>query len=377
MVFFKTKKLLRDKEAEVVALRQEKAELETENMMLKNKMEDMAGQIEALTEEKGEQHAYQSPFVSTVTGVSEIRGRFVDLADTLAIRYKDALQAVAGLSHSRKALDSMVDAFQHVTGSQLEIANSMDSLSEKTAQVTNFVALIHDIADQTNLLALNAAIEAARAGEYGRGFAVVADEVRKLAERTAKGTEEISLLVAEIEKASAITKTEAHEAADYATKYHEESEQTGVSIKKLADMSENMTKVVGESSVSCFMETIKFDHLIFKLNVYKVLLGIDNTTSDQLADSHNCRLGKWYYHGEGAELFSKHSAFKSLEAPHAQVHDSAKQALDAHHNGDLVLLQKALESMESGSDSVNHLLNELTAQAVHAQAAILEMKLHE
>ena len=378
MVFFqKTKILLQHKEAELAALLKEKADLEAENVILKNRLEGLSGEVRNLLEEKEKHEGYQSSFVMTVCDVNDIRDRFIGLAGTLESKYENALSSVAGLAQSRKALDSMVEGFQQVTGTQLEVADAMDTLSEKTARVTDFVKLIREIADQTNLLALNAAIEAARAGEYGRGFAVVADEVRKLAERTAAGTQEISILVDAIEKASATTKNEAHEAADRAKLYREESEQTSCAIKKLADMSEDMTRVVGEGAVSSFMETIKFDHLIFKLNVYKVLLGIDHTTSDQLSDSLNCRLGKWYHQGKGVAMFGQNADFKALDAPHALVHNSAKKALDAYYRRDFSDMRASLKAMEEGSRQVNVILDQLALQAAEVQSRFLEAKLKE
>ena len=103
---------------------------------------------------------------------------------------------------SQNTVCKAVDVIQLASNDMSESARAIHRLNDRVGSITEMVQLIRGIAEQTNLLALNAAIEAARAGEQGRGFAVVADEVRSLASRTQKSTEEISVVVDELQSDS-------------------------------------------------------------------------------------------------------------------------------------------------------------------------------
>jgi methyl-accepting chemotaxis protein/methyl-accepting chemotaxis protein-1 (serine sensor receptor) len=94
------------------------------------------------------------------------------------------MQATAGtVEKANRSLEQMVVSMQ-------EINTSSDKISK-------IIKVIDEIAFQTNILALNAAVEAARAGEAGMGFAVVADEVRNLAQRCAQAAKDTAALIEE------------------------------------------------------------------------------------------------------------------------------------------------------------------------------------
>ncbi|MGE7022946.1 methyl-accepting chemotaxis protein [Solibacillus cecembensis] len=118
-----------------------------------------------------------------------------------------SVQSVSDLAISTKEyttlgssmMDQTMKQMTNIQHSSETTAKVVQSLGEKSTEISQIVGLITTIADQTNLLALNAAIEAARAGDYGKGFAVVADEVRKLAEDSSVAANQIRDVIVSIQ----------------------------------------------------------------------------------------------------------------------------------------------------------------------------------
>jgi DNA repair exonuclease SbcCD ATPase subunit len=282
----------------------------------------------------------------------ELQKSMASLANTMKNEKQHAMDAAGVSNRNRASMQKISSNLQNLSTDTHETARSVENLNQRAAQIGGIVNLIKEIADQNNLLALNDAIEAARAGEQGRGFGVVADEVRKLAERTSKATSEISGLVTTIQDETLQTRNQMDQWAQQSQTFSQEGTDATQSMEELLSLSNQMEGAIAASTLRSFVELTKVDHLIYKFEVYKVFMGLSSKTASDFSSHTHCRLGKWYYEGEGKECFSQLPGYQDIETPHKQVHQAGVAALNNLQGSDYQGAIMNLGEMEQASMDV-------------------------
>ena len=312
--------------------------------------------------------ALRDIWVESTETIDNIRLTIAGSAQDLKEQKIQLSESTVGFDQVRVLLKTTIQKLGGIHSQAQDSRKAVAELSQVSHQIKGLVSEIQNIAAQTNLLALNAAIEAARAGESGRGFAVVADEVRNLAKRTGESSAEITLLVAtivgETDKVSHKIQQSEASADDLA---NTTTQVSGV-IDNITEISRQMSLVISTASVRSFIQTVKMDHVIWKAEVYKKLWGMSDKDTESFADHTSCRLGLWYYRGEGNKIYSRLPAYAKLESHHKNVHRSGIDALRAHADANVQGQLSHLREMEAASGEVVKYLTLLENEIVDKEA---------
>jgi len=344
---------------ELQTLKAEKETLSAENDELKLKLQELAGNTAK------DSHGREAVCLFWIEGgqlVASIRDTVAGAAEALQAEKSNLDESMHVFEESQKAVNVIlerVDAIRLKSGACDGKINDLVSISQ---QIEEFVGVIRGISDQTNLLALNAAIEAARAGESGRGFAVVADEVRSLAQKANEASEEIATLVNRIGIQTKDASSDIGQVQETSSEVVVSAEQIRVGVSQVVELSEHMNGVISNSSADSFIQTVKLDHVIWKNMVYSGIISGNLDSMAALADHTSCRLGNWYYVGDGNSNYKHLPSFSRLEEPHKQVHVNGLAAVEAAKNGNIETVVRHLEEMEQSSHVVTDILSQLNTE---------------
>ncbi len=356
----KSTRELDDANDRAVKFEQEKADLQQQLTSKEAELNQLQAEMMSLQNQLLLSQGLFEHFKSFGESLVSQQGTLSNLSALLLTEKQTAIDAANESIVANEGTIQLVNNLKSVISTVGEAVDNVEQLNTRVIAIDNVVSLIKGVSEQTNLLALNAAIEAARAGEHGRGFAVVADEVRGLSARTNEATNDISSEVNMIQTGAQDTTRKMNQMSDESSRLSEIGNKASEGIMRLLSLSKKMEGTISAGALRGFVELAKIDHLVFKFNVYQVLMGHSQQTASAFNDHVNCRLGKWYFEGDGKDCFSHLPGYREMDLPHKQVHLHGKAAVDAYHAGDV---EKAIVEVKSMEKTSHQVLNDLEIMA--------------
>ena len=358
---------LKDNSEQITQLKLERDELKDEVSRLKRELEECRNQSSSSEELKTNLNQMEALIKfeneHMKSGLLDIQGNLANSVEGAKGTLKSVSSLKAEFLTGSENLNKISNDINGLSQISEQSGKAVEGMSLRAEEISSILTLIRGIAEQTNLLALNAAIEAARAGETGRGFAVVADEVRGLADKTQTAITEINDVINALKDNVLSVSNMSNQLISNINTVFNDMSNFKTHLNQVDNQIHDHFSEIHLMTDSVFMSLAKTDHMLWKINTY---LSINNREpAFDFVDHHNCRLGKWYYEGEGKEFFSNSNHYKALETPHAAVHNGTKQIFELikEENSDCNKIMEAVQVMEDASKKVFESLSEIAQDA--------------
>lgn len=187
----------------------------------------------------------QAQSVAGVTmELEDMSGSAKKIATTAASVERIAAATATSAEEGAEAVNETIGYMERIRKEVALIAEKVTDSGRKSEQILESLGALQELADETHLLALNASIESAAAGEFGKRFSVVAGEVRRLSERARQFTEEIQIVVDDVNKSTRESIEVTKKGLEEVDKGVSVAKNAGQSLSKMKSMSEKTSQAV-------------------------------------------------------------------------------------------------------------------------------------
>ncbi|MEE8057527.1 MAG: methyl-accepting chemotaxis protein [Pseudomonadales bacterium] len=332
--------------------------LEKERDELKRRAEELEEQQKAHSDEETTKQEVQALWLRSGEALKEVREGIVHSALQLNEEKNKTKETSSVFNDSSVVLGNIQAEVSGIDEKAARSCENIDRLKSLSEDIVKFVEVINNISEQTNLLALNAAIEAARAGEQGRGFAVVADEVRTLAQRAGEAASEISSLVDSIGAETLSTDQQIRDVSDDCRLIADSTENILQTVNTALELARHMQTVISSSASGGLVQAVKTEIIVWKLDVYRVVMGLSDQSIEELSDYSHSYLWQWLQ-GDGSQLSGDLRSYNDIEEPFLQVNRLGVEALNYTLVDDNETALRALHNMEKNSAQLMVILSRL------------------